>query len=247
MKQTIAALTPAVKAKDSSQFYSILKSALSSPPFSLSNASHVAARAYTAAIAPAADDVIKELRAQSNWTSNQQAIEVAMTTLAKRALELGLACDSGNFVLAEAILYSYALQLDKTLRDAGSHYGVEIEPVAMMNSRGANRVASTFKRESNPEDEERRIDQNLWGYVSGPGSKRIDVGLVDRSGSATLPSVVAGFDISYRPFSRKAFVGPEYQAAFGSIPIYDVRVINGAATAYRLDPDGTTVTPNLPS
>jgi hypothetical protein len=61
-----------------------------------------------------------------------------------------------------------------------------------------------------------------------------------------FPKVIAGYDISYAPLSVKPFVGFEDQDAFGAIPIYDLRYIAGVTQTYRLDSDGTTVSPSLP-
>jgi hypothetical protein len=228
----------------------ILKSILSSSPFSLSNASQVAGNALTALLAPDASAEIADLKKNANWATNQSAIEQTLARLAQKALLQGASLSvrpQNNFVYAEALLYGYATEVDLELQGAESKFGVVLEPAAMAGSRGVTRMPSWRAAETDDPEVTDAKYQNLWGYISDKGTIRLDIGLVDRTSTSALPPVLAGFDISYKNFKLKPFVGYDDQAAFGSIPIYDVRIVGQVATAYRLDQDGKTINPPLPS
>jgi hypothetical protein len=50
--------------------------------------------------------------------------------------------------------------------------------------------------------------------------------------------VLAAIDITYKP--DKEPVGVKYQQAFGAIPIYDIRDMDGGVVIYLTNPDGSS-------
>lgn len=62
-------------------------------------------------------------------------------------------------------------------------------------------------------------------HAYSPGSRRLDAGVIDLVAPVNqhgLRPVVAGFDITLSP--TKPNIVPYYQAYFGDIPIYDIRL-----------------------
>jgi len=69
-----------------------------------------------------------------------------------------------------------------------------------------------------------RSDLGILSEVPYPGSRRLDAGIIDITGRASVDGlypVVSGFDITVNPL--KPNIVPWYQEAFGPIPIFDIR------------------------
>jgi RHS repeat-associated protein len=158
------------------------------------------------------------------------AIEARVERLGRVALARG----GGRWQVAERRFRRYAEQLNNRLRRVNSPYRIEVEPAAFYSSnpqwRG-NRTPTTW-----PNGEP----------YSGFGTRRADVGIIDTTQLDHLGRgnrVVAGFDITYRPFigeGAKFPIGGHYQEAFGQIPIYDVRQIAGEFETYLRTVEGLT-------
>jgi RHS repeat-associated protein len=163
-----------------------------------------------------------------------RAIEARVERLGRVALARG----GGRWQVAERRFRRYADRLNNRLRQVNSPYRIEVEPAAFYSSnpnwRG-NRHATTWTNgQPNPEFGTRRLDAGI-----------IDTRQLDHLGRGN--SVVAGFDISYAPFTAppgqyyKPPIGNYYQEAFGQIPIYDIRQRAGEFITHLQTPGGLTV------
>lgn len=150
---------------------------------------------------------------------NLQQVSRMLERLGRRALRRGL----NDPRRAEQIFQDYARRMNEQLRRLRSPYRIEIEPAAFPSSRAGQpgrRARSWF----NPRE---------GRYTSGDTTRRLDAGIYNIAETTQTGSnrILVGFDISYNRLKPHP-VGPYYQAAFGRIPIIDIRHLNGRASTY---------------
>jgi hypothetical protein len=155
----------------------------------------------------------------AEWANDINRIEATVARLGRRALREG----HGDWRSAEARYQQYMEYVENRLARMDSRYTVEVEPAAFRGSNGRRAESWTQSDQNNP---------GMREWMSERGSLRLDVGIIDTTqlDPAGNPyRVVAGFDISYKPFrtpsgrGQKPYIGSYYQQAFGDIPIYDIR------------------------